>query len=143
LSRITNPQHQEDIMAKTMLQAQNLGPALTVNDVERSFHFYTEGLGFAVSQKMEDNGKLQGALLTGGGAKLGLSQDDFAKGRDRVKGVGMSLYVETDQDLKALAEQAKAAGITLDGEPAPLPWGPMAFTVTDPDGFKLTFMNPG
>ena len=52
------------------------------------------------------------------------------------------LYLETDQDVAALARQAKAAGITLDTEPAPLPWGPMGFTVTDHDGFKLTIANP-
>ncbi|MFN2400773.1 MAG: VOC family protein [Gemmatimonadaceae bacterium] len=54
----------------------------------------------------------------------------------------MRLYFETDQDVESLARQAKAAGITLDDGPAPLPWGPMGFTVTDPDGFKLTIANP-
>jgi len=44
--------------------------------------------------------------------------------------------------LKALAESAKAAGIALDSEVQTLPWGPLGFAVTDPDGFKITISNP-
>jgi uncharacterized glyoxalase superfamily protein PhnB len=54
----------------------------------------------------------------------------------------MRLYIETDQDITALADRAKAAGITLKDGPAPLQWGPMGFTVIDPDGFTLTIANP-
>ena len=129
-------------MSTTALRVRSLMPTLTVNDLKRSIQFYKDGLGFAVREEMKDGGELQGVLLDAGGAGLGLSQDDFGKGRDRVKGVGMRLYFETDQDLSALAGQAKAAGIKLNEGPAPLPWGPMAFTVTDPDGFKVTILNP-
>jgi uncharacterized glyoxalase superfamily protein PhnB len=129
-------------VATATLQARAFAPSLTVNDLKRSIDFYSKALGFAVTDRMEEKGELQGVMLEAGGARLGLSQDDFAKGRNRVKGVGMRLYLETDQDVKALARQAKAAGIALDGEPAPLPWGPMGFTVTDYDGFKLTIANP-
>jgi len=126
----------------TTLQARALMPALTVNDVKQSLKFYRDGLGFAVKEEMKDGGTLQGVMIEAGGASLGLSQDDFSKGRDRVKGVGMRLYLETDQNIEALARQAKAAGITLNDGPGPLPWGPLGFTVTDPDGFKLTISNP-
>lgn len=129
-------------MATTTLKARSLAPSLTASDLERSIRFYTEGLGFAVSEEMKEDGEVKGVMLEAGGAHLGLSQDDFAKGRERVKGVGMRLYFETNQDVKALAGQAKAAGIRLDDGPALLPWGPMGFTVTDPDGFKVTIANP-
>lgn len=129
-------------MPSTMLQVRNLAPSLTVNDLKKSIHFYTEGLGFAVDEEMKEDGEVLGVMLKAGEASLGISQDDFAKGRDRVKGIGMRLYIETDQDLDALARQAKTVGVTLDQEPGPLPWGPMGFTVTDPDGFKLTITNP-
>jgi len=99
-------------------------------------------LGFAVDDRQETDGKLDGVMLKAGDAFLGLSQDDFTKGRDRVKGVGMSLYLETDQDIAALAGRAKQAGLALDHEPSPLPWGPIGFRVTDPDGFKITILNP-
>ena len=129
-------------MPSTALQVRSLAPSLTVNDLKKSIHFYTEGLGFAVDEEMKEDGEVLGVMLKAGEASLGISQDDFAKGRDRVKGIGMRLYIETDQDLNALARQAKTAGVTLDQEPGPLPWGPLGFTVTDPDGFKLTITNP-
>jgi uncharacterized glyoxalase superfamily protein PhnB len=121
-------------------QAYSLAPSFTVSDLKRSIAFY-KGLGFTVSEEMKEKGELRGVTLEAGGAHLGLSQDDFAKGRDRVKGVGMQLHLETDEDVRALAQKAKAAGVKLESEPAPLPWGPLGFTVTDYDGFKLTISN--
>jgi uncharacterized glyoxalase superfamily protein PhnB len=130
-------------MATTTLQARSLVPTLTVNDLKKSLKFYRDGLGFTVREEMKDEGEVKGVMLEAGGVILGLSQDDFAKGRDRVKGVGMRLYLETEQEVASLAKVAKAAGVTLNDGPGPLPWGPMGFTVTDPDGFKLTISNPG
>jgi uncharacterized glyoxalase superfamily protein PhnB len=129
-------------MTTETLKARGLMPSLTVNDLQRSIHFYTEGLGFKVSEEMKEEGEVTGVMLEAGSAHVGLTQDDFAKGRDRVKGVGMRLYFETEQNLDALARQAKAAGVKLDHGPGPLPWGPVAITATDPDGFKVTITNP-
>lgn len=129
-------------MPSTTLQVRSLQPTLTVSDLKKSIRFYAEGLGFAIDEEMKEGGEVLGVTLKSGEASLGLSQDDFAKGRDRVKGVGMRLYIETKQDLNTLARQAKTVGVTLDQEPGPLPWGPMGFTVTDPDGFKITLTNP-
>jgi lactoylglutathione lyase len=129
-------------VTKQALDARSLVPSLTVNDLQRSIRFYSDGLGFSTKQEMKDGEKLVGVILEGGGALLGLTQDDFAKGRDRVKGVGLRLWIETDQDVETMARQAKAAGLKLDIEAAPLPWGPMGFAVTDPDGYKLTVSNP-
>lgn len=125
----------------TALKARSLVPTLTADDLDRSVRFY-EGLGFTITEKMEEEGKVLGVMMDAGGSTLGISQDDFAKGKERVKGVGMRLYLETDQDIEALANQAIQAGIRLDQGPAPLPWGPMGFTITDPDGFKLTISKP-
>lgn len=115
-------------------------PSLTVNDVAKSIHFY-EGLGFAVADRHEAEGVLRFAMLKAGEAQIGVGQDDFAKGRDRVKGTGVRLWLTTKADLKQLADSAKAAGIKLDSEVQPLPWGQLAFTVTDPDGYAITITN--
>ncbi len=128
-------------MTTTTLQARALTPTFTVNDIKKSVQFY-KNLGFTVAEEWKLEGDLRGVMLEAGGATMGLSQDDFSKGRDRVKGVGVRLHLETEQDVEALARQAKAAGIKLDGEPGPLPWGPIGFSVTDPDGFKLTISKP-
>ena len=130
-------------MAEESLKARGLEPSLTVNDVDKSISFYRDGLGFTVKEEMKDEaGKLLGVRFEAGGARLGLSQDDFSKGRDRVKGTGVRLWLTTDQDIEALAKRAADSGITLDNGPAPLPWGPIAFAVTDPDGYKLTITQP-
>jgi uncharacterized glyoxalase superfamily protein PhnB len=128
-------------MPATMLNARTCSPGLTVKDLDASVRFYTEGLGFAVEEEWKVEGARMGVSLVAGGATLNLSQDDFAKGRDRVKGVGMRLFIETDQDLDALAGQARATDIVVDG-PAEMPWGVMGLTVTDPDGFKTTISKP-
>lgn len=120
------------------LNAVDLTLALTASDMEASIRFYTDGLGFEIEEKHESDGVLQFVSLRAGKATLGLGRDDFAKGRDRVKGAGLRIWITTDQDLQTLADRAKAAGITLDSEPEELPWGGTAFMVTDPDGFKMS-----
>ncbi len=128
-------------MAETTLDARGLAPALTVNDLQASLRFYTEGLGFEIADKNEAEGVVRFYMLKCGNAHLGIGQDDFAKGRDRSKGVGLRFWLTTAGDIPALAARAKAAGITLDSEPEALPWGPMGFSLTDPDGFKFTISN--
>jgi len=129
--------------AAANLNAVGLSLAFTVNDLSESIQFYTEGLGFEVQERHEADGQLRFVQLKAGAVQIGLGQDDFAKGRDRVKGVGFRTWIATSEDLSGLAERAKAAGITLDNEPEPLPWGGMAFAVTDPDGFHVTIVSAG
>src|SRR6266511_2266569 len=124
------------------LNAKNFSETLSANHLARSLEFCIDGLGFRVGDKFEQGGKVMGAMLEAGAAQLGISQDDFAKGRDREKGLAMGLYVETDQDLEALANTAKAAGINFEKELSPLPWGPMAFIGRDPESFKITVARP-
>ena len=121
----------------TRLQAKAVSPTLTVNNLQESIKFF-EGLGFGVEEKWEDNGVLLGVMLRAGQAMINLSQDDWKKGRDRKKGLGMRLYISTGQDIDQLAAQAKKEGIALDAEPHDTPWGSRAFEVTEPSGFPLT-----
>jgi uncharacterized glyoxalase superfamily protein PhnB len=129
-------------MGDLSLESRGIAPGLTANDLQRSIQFYVEGLGFSISDRNEVDGQLRFVMLKAGTGELGIGQDDFAKGKTRVKGVGLRLWITTAQDLHPLAEQVKRAGFTLDSEVAALPWGPLAFTVTDPDGFHLTISNP-
>lgn len=59
-----------------------------MNDLPRSIRFYTEGLGFSVGEEWKEDGKLTGVMIHSEKVFLMLGQGDFAKGRDRVKGVG-------------------------------------------------------
>jgi uncharacterized glyoxalase superfamily protein PhnB len=127
---------------ETPLQAKTVTPSLTVNDLQGSIRFF-EGLGFGVEERWEQDGVLLGVMLLAGEARIGLSQDDWKKGRDRVKGAGMRLFIGTTQNVDDIASRAKAAGITLDVEPHDTPWTTRAFEVTEPSGFKLTVSSEG
>ncbi|MBA3554236.1 MAG: hypothetical protein H0W29_05710 [Gemmatimonadales bacterium] len=67
---------------------RSITPTFTVNDLKLSLAWYRDGLGFFGSEPREKGGRLQGVMLKAGACQLGLSQDDFSKGRDRPNGVG-------------------------------------------------------
>jgi uncharacterized glyoxalase superfamily protein PhnB len=117
-----------------------VAPSLTVNSLDRSLAFYRDLLGFIQSDKWEMNGRLAGVELAAGSVRLMLMQDDFAKGRDRVKGVGTRFNLRTAQDVDALAARITAAGGTLSYPPRDTGWGERAFALDDPDGFHLTIL---
>jgi uncharacterized glyoxalase superfamily protein PhnB len=127
--------------ARTKPSGMALGsasPSFTVNDLDKSLAWYRDVLGFAVKDRWEHEGKLMGVEIGAGGVTFMLAQDDWKKGRDRVKGEGFRLYCETSQDVDRLAEQIKARGGTLAQEPRDESWGARAFALEDPDGFKIT-----
>jgi uncharacterized glyoxalase superfamily protein PhnB len=126
----------------TRLQAKTLSPGLTVNNLQESIAFF-EGLGFGVEDRWEEKGTLLGVMLRAGEARINLSQDDWKKGRDRQKGVGIRIFVGTTQNIDQLAADAKKRGVVLDVEPHDTPWGSRAFEVTEPSGFRLTISSEG
>jgi uncharacterized glyoxalase superfamily protein PhnB len=123
------------------LSALSLEASLTVADVRRSADWYRDPLGFAIDQEFEREGRLLGASLRAGAVRILVTQDDGARGTDRVKGIGFSLQITTPQNVDAIAERAKRAGATLDSEPADV-WGVRGFRLRDPDGFRLTVSTP-
>ena len=127
------------VSASETLRLRAIEPSFTVNDLARSASFYTNALGFVVEEKFKSpDGTVQGVMLKAGTCRLGLSQDDWAKGRDRQKGIGVRVWCTTVQDIDAIAARIKAAGHTLAEEPKEQPWGGRALAVDDPDGFHLT-----
>ena len=125
------------------LRLRAFEPTFTVDDVERIERFYTGIVGFVVDQRWAEGGKVQGLLLKAGNSRLGLSQDDWAKGRDRKKGVGFSLWCETEQDIDALAARIKAAGGQLADGPKDEPGLGRFVTLEDPDGFRVRIYRRG
>jgi uncharacterized glyoxalase superfamily protein PhnB len=123
------------------LHGRGVMPSLTVNNLQQSLDFFA-GLGFEVEDRWEQDGKLLGAMLKAGDARLGLSQDDGKKGLNRSKGVGMRIYIEAADDIDQVAARAKKSGIALAKEPHDTEWGTRAFEVTEPSGFLLTIASP-
>ena len=123
---------------QAVLNAKSIQPGFTVDDLNKSIAFY-EALGFTVADRWEDNGALVGVMLQAGPQQIGLMQDDWKKGRNRQKGIGTRLHIETTQtSVDDIAAKMKAAGFTLDAEPFDTPYKTRQFELTDPSGFKLT-----
>jgi catechol 2,3-dioxygenase-like lactoylglutathione lyase family enzyme len=123
---------------RATLRLRSVEPTLTVNDLERSVRFYTDVVGFIVIEQISDGAVLQGVLLQAGVCRFGLTQDDWAKGRDRKKGAGVRIWCNTVQDIDAVAKRITAAGGTLAADPTNQPWGVRSVSIQDPDGFLLT-----
>lgn len=119
----------------------SISPGFTVNDAEASVAWYRDVLGFSISQRWEHEGKFLGAEMNAGSVTLNLGQDDWKLGRDRIKGQGTRVYITTGSDIDGFAKRIKDQGASLDHEPKD-EWGVRAFSITDPDGYKLTFMKP-
>ena len=116
-------------------------PTLTVDDLQKSITFY-EALGFRIDERWEENGTLLGVMLRAGTTQIGLNQDDWKKGRDRQKGIGVRLAISTTRDhVDEIAKRARNAGIALKSEPHDTEWKSRAFEVSDPSGFLLTIFS--
>ncbi|MCZ6915203.1 MAG: VOC family protein [Gemmatimonadetes bacterium] len=113
-------------------------PTITANDLGASIAWYRDVMGFVVAREMEHEGQRVGAVMSAGGVQFLLGQDDFAKGKDRQKGIGFRLYCVSEQDIDELAAEIKARGGILDQEPTDQPWGSRDFAISDPDGFKIS-----
>jgi uncharacterized glyoxalase superfamily protein PhnB len=120
------------------LRLRTVSPSLTVNDLQASLAWYRDVLGFTVDETWDHDGTMSGVSLKAGNVFINLSQDDWAKGRDRVKGEGVRIYLSTGQSIDEIAAGIKERGGKLLTEPADQPWGSRTFNLKDPDGYKLT-----
>jgi catechol 2,3-dioxygenase-like lactoylglutathione lyase family enzyme len=120
------------------LRIAETSPGYTVNDLQASIAFYRDILGMIIEEEWKRDGVLVGVGLKAGATSFMIGQDDWAKGRDRQKGVGFRIYCTTTQDIDQLAAGIEARGGRLDSQPTDQPWKVRDFTITDPDGFKIT-----
>ena len=116
--------------------ASTLSASLTVAALQTSLAWYRDVLGFTVVRTFDRAGTMFAASLKAGAVPILLTQDDGAKGLDRIKGEGISLQLTTAQNIDELARGIRERGGTLESEPADA-WGARVFRLRDPDGFKL------
>jgi uncharacterized glyoxalase superfamily protein PhnB len=120
------------------VQISSIIPTLTVDDLQKSIAFY-QALGFAIDERWEKDGTLLGVMLRAGTTQIGLNQDDWKKGRDRQKGIGVRLSIAARSgSVDEIANRAKRAGLSLKSEPRDTEWKSRAFEIVDPSGFVLT-----
>ena len=111
-------------------------PFLGVTDMERSLHFYLDGLGFVMKNKWEPEGKIRWCWLTRGGASLMLQEYLPGCRPEGVLGQGVTLSFQCE-DAVALYREFRSR--SLDAK-EPFVGNSMWVTVlTDPDGYKLDF----
>lgn len=122
--------------AKRGFHLSYLAPSLTVDDLTKSLAWYTEKLGFKITQRWENEGRLLGAELAAGDVDIYLSQEDGSKG-PRLKGQGFRLYWYTQQDVDKMADGIKSRGGMLTSEPKD-EWGVRSFSLVDPTGYLIT-----
>ena len=143
---MNEPDTQKEASVATTQEAVQISaivPTLTVDDLQKSITFY-EALGFAIEERWEDKGTLLGVMMRAGETRIGLNQDDWKRGRDRKKGIGVRLSISTTPgNVDAIARRARNAGITLASDPHDTEWKSRAFEVSDPSGFVLTIFSEG
>lgn len=108
--------------------------------MERSIHFYIDGLGFTMKNKWEPEGRIRWCWLTRGGASIMLQE--FVKeghgGRrpEGVLGQGVNLCFQCE-DAVALYHEFHSRGL----EPSePFVGNSMWVTsLRDPDGYRVEF----
>lgn len=118
------------------MNVSNVVPFLHISNMERSIHYYIDGLGFALKHRWDVDGKLRWCWLDLGGASLMLQE--FKK-KDGKVGEGISLCFTCD-DAVALYHAVRAR--TIEAE-EPFVGNAMWVTgLNDPDGFRLYFSSP-
>ena len=123
-------------------QAVAMSVSLTVKDLQKSLTWYHDVVGFSIDRKLERDGQLRGVALKAGDARITINQDDGAKGWERVKGLGFSINITTEQNVDEIAQRIKKLTGKLDSEPADMHWGVRLLRLQDPDGYKVSIMMP-
>jgi lactoylglutathione lyase len=125
---------------KTETNVKQAVPFLGVSNIEESVKYYVEGLGFEMTYKWIDEGKLRWCWLQNGGAALML-QEFRKEGHDSwvpagKVGLGVSICFVCE-DALAIYREVTARGI---GASRPFVGNGMWVTsLSDPDGYKIHF----
>lgn len=105
-------------------------PMLPVANLRRSMDFYVDTLGFRL-------GFNAGSY---GGVRRDAIEIHFARNEKGVPAERSGCRIEVTEIRKLYAEFKDRGVITADGDIAAQPWGTTEFTVRDPDGNALTFV---
>ena len=115
-------------------------PFFAVSHMEQSLHFYIDGLGFEMTNKWIDGGKLRWCWLQLGGAAIMLQEFNKQGPGSWIPGekagIGVSIYF-TCEDAIAIYRDVKLRGLAAK---TPFVGNKMWVTeLADPDGYKLFF----
>ena len=108
--------------------------AIAAADFDKSLAFYRDVLGWRVIDEWPERGAGRGAVLTGGGIRLVLSERDAAGGEPNPS---PRLHLDI-HDLDARFKGMPPGSHVL-RQPEQTQWGTRWFVVKDPDGNVIAF----
>ena len=113
---------------------------LGVKSLEKSYHFYKDGLGFPTSRKPEEGI----VFFKNGGTCLALYPyeslaedvgESFKGTRSKFPGITLAYNARTKQEVDQILQQAKRAGATIEKPAQDVFWGGYSGYFSDPDGY--------
>jgi lactoylglutathione lyase len=118
-------------------------PNLVVRDLRKSLAFYRDLLGFSIIVTVPDQAPYIFTLLQRDGIALFLSDaaavaKEPASTSEHVGKSGVALYFDV-QGLRDLHKALKGAGVPVIAPIEKKFYGTTEFSVTDPDGYVVTF----
>lgn len=122
---------------------------IRVKDIQKSIDFYTKALGLQITEKLiGEDGTIVHASVGFGSTLIRLLPIEYAQApqmkEDIAKnklGVGVEFYIGMNESKKLdeFLDDVKTKGITIINEPKTELWSNKLFTVTDPDGYTISF----
>lgn len=110
--------------------------SLQVRDLEASKQFYTEKLGFELSEMKNPEAVI--FKFNKGDASFAI-RTPLETIENKELGNGVSIWFAIDEEIEKLQEQLVKKGVKVLGPVMQTPFG-KALHVKDPDGYKLTFL---
>lgn len=113
---------------------------LGVKSLEKSYHFYKDGLGFPTTRKPEEGI----VFFKTGGPSLALYpyeelakdvNESFVGQRSKFPGITLAYNARTKAEVDQVLERAKRAGAKIEKPAQDVFWGGYSGYFSDPDGY--------
>jgi catechol 2,3-dioxygenase-like lactoylglutathione lyase family enzyme len=125
---------------------KKLTPNLIVADVDRSIAFYRDQLGFTLVTTVPDASPYVFAIMKSGGVEVylnapGPALEEYPAFKGRPIGGTLTLFIEVEDIQTSYAELKDRVQVVM---PLEKKWyGVTEFAFLDPDGYVITFAQPG
>jgi catechol 2,3-dioxygenase-like lactoylglutathione lyase family enzyme len=125
---------------------KKLTPNLIVSDVSRSIAFYRDALGFSLEQTVPDAEPFVFAIVKSGDVQIFLNApgpaiEEYPAFTGRPLGGTLTLFIDVDDIRGSYAQLKDRVQVVM---PLETKWyGVTEFAFLDPDGYIITFAQPG
>jgi uncharacterized glyoxalase superfamily protein PhnB len=117
-----------------------ISPTLAVRDMKKTIEFYRDSLGFKLGICFPDASNPEYADLSKDGMSLMfLPAESMGIGKKDKLGTGVNIYMQIDGDIDDYHQELQGKGINIVVDIKDEPYGTRDFTITDIDGYLLTF----